>query len=37
MKRAAPVSKIRQAAVRPQGVNGTLVATSMDDGGTEWL
>jgi hypothetical protein len=36
MKCAAPVSKIHQAALRPQGFNGTLVTTSMDDRGTEW-
>jgi hypothetical protein len=36
MKRAAPVSKIHQAAVQPQGVNDTLVTTTMDDRGTEW-
>jgi hypothetical protein len=36
MKSAAPVSKIHQAAVRPQGDNGTLVTTIMDDRGTEW-
>jgi hypothetical protein len=36
MKRAAPVSKIHQAAVRPQGGNDTLDTTIMDGGGTEW-
>jgi len=36
MKRAAPVSKIHQAAVQPQGDNGTLVTTNMDVRETEW-
>jgi hypothetical protein len=36
MNCAAPVPKIHQGAVRPQGDNDTLVTTRMDDREQEW-